>query len=141
MPQLQGAAWQALQAAALVRAQGRCEVTAAPLGAPAAALAPRWGWDDGAHVLRLEGFQLEAPEVRRVGALLALEREDAAAAATAADLLRQLNCWSEDDAQAYLGRVRQVAVAQHGGGAWRLDLRLLQARGIQVPARLVGMCV
>ncbi|PSC68471.1 HNH endonuclease isoform A [Micractinium conductrix] len=127
---LRGAAWERVKAAVVAAGGGRCSITGAPLAAPA----EQWVFDDGAHVLRLAGFRLVAPEVSQVNGLLALEGRRAAEGAT--ELLQLANAWSSDDVAAYLAGVRAVA-ARRGAAEWRLDLEWLRERGVDPPRELV----
>lgn len=130
---LQGPAWVAVKAAVLAATHGRCTVT----GAPLAAVHERWAADDGACVLRLLGFRAEAPEVQKVGGLLALGGRDFEATKA---LLCRLNCWQDDDVELYVAGARQLE-RQRSVQPWRLDLRWLQERGVEVPTELRALCV
>ena len=136
--ELSGEGWEALQAAALERAGGRCEVT----GGARAAAAEDWQFDDASAVLRLAGLRAVHADVYRVERLLAGGDEGRGQAPDAGDvaLLQAMNAWSGEDAAAYLAHAREVQ-RRRSERAWRLDLSLLRQHGVELPASLRGLAV
>lgn len=110
----------------LASTAGRCEITACS----GAVCGEQWVVDDAAHVVRLARLRPVRAEV------LALERLELDSAGTnlqtTAQQIAQFNGWGAADALGYLSHIAKLQ-QERSRHEWRLDLSLLELRGVALP--------